>query len=168
MKEIGPNVLHVDGVPVFVVLRYDEYQRLLKLASASQARPPSIAESPHASQASVAEDSLTTPSTDPTELPFVEETGRPRIPIGGLIPHEVIVAAVHNHWSLARAWREYLGLNQLALAQRLDVSVSSYLTMEAEFSRLPPTSRERLADGLGIGVEQLNSRPRRLRRTEYK
>lgn len=165
MKEIGPKVLHVDGIPVFVVLRYDEYQRLLELASASPARPPDTSNAPTGRLPAAADD-LTTPHTDRTALPPTEST-RPRIPGDGLIPHEVVVAAVHNHWSLARAWREYLGLNQLTMAQRLGVSVSTYVAMETEFSRLPPPSRERLADSLGIGLEQIFVRRRRLRRKDY-
>ena len=165
MKEIGPNILHVDGVPAFVVLRYDEYQRQLELASASPARPAGTVDPALASM--LADDDLTTPSTDPTLLPSIDESQRPRIPESGLIPHEVVVAAVHNHWSLARAWREYLGLNQLTMAQRVGVSVSAYTNMEAEFSRLSPASRVSLADALGIGLEQLVSRRRRLRRQDY-
>lgn len=165
MKEIGPKVLHVDGVPVFVVLRYDEYQRLLELAAASPARPADISTSLNEGEFSAVAD-LTTLQTDRTALPSTDSPG-PRIPADGLIPHEVVVAAVHNHWSLARAWREYLGLNQATMAQRLGVSVSAYVTMETEFSRLPPPSRERLADGLGIGIEQIFVRRRRLRRKDY-
>ncbi|MEN4919736.1 helix-turn-helix transcriptional regulator [Achromobacter spanius] len=165
MKEIGPKVLHVDGVPVFVVLRYDEYQRLLELASASPARQSDIADLSAEGPYSAADDDLTTPSTDRSALPAFDEALRPRIPANGLIPHEVVVAAVHNHWSLARAWREYLGLNQLTMAQRLGVSVSTYVTMEMEFSRLSPASRERLADALGIELDQIFVRRRRLRRT---
>lgn len=166
MKEIGPKILHVDGVPAFVVLRFAEYQRLLELAAASPARPVDASSPPAGDHHRATEDELITPSTDRSALPIRDESAQPRIPLNGLIPHEVVSAAVHNHWTLARAWREYLGLNQLALAQRLGVSVSSYLTMETEFARLPATSRERLADGLGIEVEQLVSRPRRLRRVE--
>ncbi|MGE8453765.1 MAG: helix-turn-helix domain-containing protein [Pseudomonadales bacterium] len=155
MKEIGPTVLHVDGVPAFVVLRYDEYQRLLKLASASPARPAGIVDPELIGL--LADDELTTLSTDPAMLPVIGESQRPRIPADGLIPHEVVVAAVHNHWSLARAWR----------AQRMGVSVSAYTNMETEFSRLSQASRERLADALGIGLDQLVTRRRRLRRQDY-
>lgn len=165
MKEIGPKILHVDGVPAFVVLRYDEYQRLLELASASPARPAGMVDPVLVGM--LANDELTTPSTDPTMLPAIGKCERPRIPADGLIPHEVVVAAVHNHWSLARAWREYLGLNQLSMAQRVGVSVSAYANMETEFSRLSQASRERLADALGIGLDQLVTRRRRLRRQDY-
>jgi len=165
MKEIGPNILYVDDVPEFVVLRYDEYQRLLELASTSPARLADI--SPAGGQHPAPDDDLTTPATDRSALPSCDASLRPRIPPDGLIPHEVVVAAAHNHWSLARAWREYLGLNQLIMAQRLEVSVSEYVTMEMEFSRLSPASKERLADGLGIGLDQIFVRRRRLRRKDF-
>ncbi|MEN4919729.1 helix-turn-helix transcriptional regulator [Achromobacter spanius] len=167
MKEIGPQILYVDDVPEFAVLRYDEYQRLLELACASPARPADISNPPADGQHPAADDDLTTPATDRSALPLCDESVRPRIPPDGLIPHEVVVAAAHNHWSLARAWREYLGLNQLTMAQRLGVSVSEYVTMEMEFFRLSPTSKERLADGLGIGLDQIFVRRRRFRRKDY-
>lgn len=166
MKEIGPKILHVDGKPAFVVLRYDEYQRLLELASASPARSAGIDDS--AMVATLADGGLTTPSTDPALVSSIDDLQRPRIPGKGRIPHEVVVAAVHNHWSLARAWREYLGLNPLSMAQRVGVSVTAYTTMETEFFHLTPASRERLADALGIGLDQLVTRSRRLRRKDYK
>lgn len=161
MKEIGPKVLKVDGVPVFVVLRYDEYQRLLALASGS----PTGGEEPTDEEVTNAcsKDDLVTSTADLSELPSFGDEAQVQILHDGLIPHDVVVAAVHNHWSLVRAWREYLGLNQLTMAQRLGVSVEVYVSMESKFSQLPLPSKERLAGGLGIDVQQLVSGGRRRR-----
>lgn len=166
MNETGPTILHVDGVPAFVVLRYDEYQRLLKLASASPARPLELSLPPSIDQMPAVHD-WTKGASDEGELSVSGDRARGRIPHNGLIPHEVIVAAVHNHWSLARAWREHFGLTQQDVADRMGISVSAYASMETEFYRVAPLSRERLAEGLGVGLDQLVSRRRRLRRKDY-
>ena len=165
MKGIGPQILEVDGVPEFVVLRYDEYQRLLALAAASSARGIDVEDAGINDEPLLIGDDLTTPTTDRSALSLPEEISYPPAPDDGLIPHEVIVAAVHNHWSLVRAWREYLGLNQLAVAQRLGISVSEYEQMEGEFEPLRSPRRERLAQGLGVKEQLLVPRRRRLRRS---
>lgn len=165
MKEFGPKILDVNGEPVFVVLRYDEYQRLLALASAPSVAAEMTPSEEHQPLPNL--DGLTTASTDLAELLPPSVFLPPHVPANGLIPHEVIEGAVHNHWSLTRAWREYLGITQLTMAQRLGVSVNSYEIMEFEFARLSQSSLERLAAGLGIGLEQLVTRPRRLRRKDY-
>lgn len=149
MEDIGPKFLQIDGVPAFVILRYEEYRRLLTLAAASRTTPDECA---------------TTPCTDSVALHDPSDNLHPPALKDGLIPHDVIVAAVHNHWSLVRAWREYLGLNRLTLAQRLNVSVQEYGEMEDMYAPLPPSKRERLAKSLGIQFEQLVPRRRRLRR----
>lgn len=160
MKEIGPKVLKVDGVPVFVVLRYDEYQRLLALASSSSIWSGEELTDEELTDAH-SKDDLVTSTADLSGLPSFGDEAQVQILRDGLIPHDVVVAAVHNHWSLVRAWREYLGLNQLTMAQRLGVSVEVYVSMESKFSQLPLPSKIRLADGLGIDVQQLVSGGRR-------
>ena len=167
MKGIGPHILEVNGVPEFVVLRYDEYQRLLAMASTSPALSVNATRAPSDCPGPPGHDNLVTPTTDRSALPASSEPSWSPLSDDGLIPHEVVVAAVHNHWSLVRAWREHLGLSQQIMAQRLGVSVSDYDAMELEFARLAPPTRERLARGLGIGSEQLVTRRRRRRRTDY-
>lgn len=166
MKEIGPKILEFNGVPAFVVLRYDEYQRLLAMASGSSAQSADTVNFLTDVQP-IEVDDLVTPATDRAGLPTLEAPSYSSLSHDGLIPHEVVVAAVHNHWSLVRAWREYLGLNQQIMADRLGISVPDYEAMELEFARLPQSSRELLADGLGIGVQQLVAGGRRRRRKDY-
>lgn len=149
MEDIGPKFLEIDGVPAFVILRYEEYRRLLSLAAASRITPGEC---------------LTAPCTDSSALLDPGDNLYPPALKDGLIPHDVIAAAVHNHWSLLRAWREYLGLNQLTLAQRLNVSVQKYGEMEDLYAPLHVSKRARLAQCLGIQIEQLVPRRRRLRR----
>lgn len=167
MTSIGPSFLEVDGEPVFVVLRYDEYKRLLALASGESLpteghSTPVEQSSPHSSLKD-----LTTPATDLGAILPSEDASGPYIPPYGMIPHDVISGAVHNHWSMVRSWREYLGISQVTMAERMGVGLNSYLEMEYEFARLPTSRRERLAEALGISLEQLITRTRRLRRRDY-
>ncbi len=165
MNEIGPQILEFNGVPAFVVLRYDEYQRLLAMASGSSPQSADPANFLTNSQ-TVEVDDLVTPSTDRAELPESEAPSCSPLSDDGLIPHEVVVAAVHNHWSLVRAWREYLGLNQQIMAVRLGVSTSEYEAMESEFARLTLPNKVRLAEGLGLSLQQLVTRGRQRRRRD--
>ena len=48
----------------------------------------------------------------------------------GLIPHEVVSATVDGA-SPMKAWREYLGLTQASVAERLGVSQAAYAQTEA-------------------------------------
>ena len=48
----------------------------------------------------------------------------------GLIPHEVVSATVDGV-SPMKAWREYLGLTQASVAERLGVSQAAYAQTEA-------------------------------------
>lgn len=164
MTEFGPKILSVDGIPVFVVLGYDEYQRLLTLAAAPHASPFDTESIATKVCALAPGDDLTTPTTDRAALHLPEEISYPLARADGLIPHEVISSAVHNHWSLVRAWREYLGLTQSTMAQRLAVSVPLYEEMGGEFEPVRSPRRELLAEGLGIQPQQLIARHRRKRR----
>lgn len=167
MEEIGPKFLEIDGVPAFVVLRYEAYQRLLALAAPY---PDTLAGIDCATDdgTSGVLDVLTTPTTDRLELLTSGVKSSRSMPNDRLIPHDVIAAVVHNHWSLVRAWREYLGLKQVTLAQRLNVSIPDLEEMEAQYAPLRPSTRKRLAEGLGIRYEQLPPRRRRLRRAGHK
>lgn len=59
----------------------------------------------------------------------------PRVPIDDTIPHEVIKLHVENDWSMVRAWREYLGVTQVEMAQRLEVRQPTYANMESVDAR---------------------------------
>lgn len=165
MEELGPTFLEFNGVPAFVVLRYDEYQRLLALAAPSPLKLFEYDPATRMGELSTILDGLTTSSTDRATLSSPLATPDRPAPNDDLIPHDVVVAAVHNHWSLVRAWREYLGLKQVTLAQRLNVTIPQLEQLEVQHVSLRPPIRQWLADGLGIRYEQLLPRRRRLRRT---
>ncbi|KMM27686.1 hypothetical protein L540_01420 [Bordetella pseudohinzii] len=107
---------------------------------------------------------MASPSCAEAAVSLAERPPR-RIPENGTIPHEVIESAVHNHWLLVRAWREYLGVTPSMMAHRLTVPAVVYLDMEAKFNRLSNEARQDIADVLGLKPEQLIvATNRRLRR----
>lgn len=54
-----------------------------------------------------------------------------------------------------RAWREHLGLTQVEVAARMDISQSAYAQQEGS-DRLCKASREKIAAPLGITAAQLD------------
>ncbi|MBO9329065.1 helix-turn-helix domain-containing protein [Achromobacter xylosoxidans] len=79
-----------------------------------------------------------------------------RIPADGTIPHEVILLMTDNDWSIIRAWREYLGVTQIAMASRLGIRQPSYAAMEATGARPKKSTRERIATALGLQFDQVD------------
>lgn len=77
-----------------------------------------------------------------------------RIPSGNRIPHEVVGLTVSGERSLARAWREYLGLTQEEVAERMGISQPALVQIENAKRPRRPTLKK-LADALGIALEQL-------------
>jgi DNA-binding XRE family transcriptional regulator len=107
----------------------------------------------------------------PTEHPTVTVEGRtyvmlpveeynrlvaasPRIPESPYIPFEVVTRHIDEGISKARAWREYLGLTQQQVAERMGISQAALSKLEKQ-QRPRRATLERLAQALGISVEQL-------------
>jgi predicted transcriptional regulator len=72
-----------------------------------------------------------------------------------LIPHEVVQRVLKEQISPIRAWREHLGLTQAQIAQRLGVSQSAFAQMEAAGAKPRIATVRKLADALGVTVQQL-------------
>ena len=72
-----------------------------------------------------------------------------------VIPLAVSKAANMEDKSLVRAWREYKGLSQAAMAERMGISRPAYSQMEAKGANLRTTTVHRLAAALGVAWEQL-------------
>jgi len=79
----------------------------------------------------------------------------PRIPESGNIPNDVVWLSVDKGYTLARAWREYLGLTQSEVASRMGISQAALSQMESGEKKLRKASLEKLAGALGVTVEQL-------------
>ena len=71
------------------------------------------------------------------------------------LPHEVVKRSTLGGVSLVRAWREYLGLTQASVAERLGVSQAAYAQTEAA-ARPRKATVARVAAALRITVEQLD------------
>lgn len=80
----------------------------------------------------------------------------PRIPESGNIPNDVVWLSVDKGYTLARAWREYLGLTQADVAARMGISQAALSQMESGERKLRKASLERLAKALGVTHEQLH------------
>ena len=78
-----------------------------------------------------------------------------RVPEGDAIPHEVVGLTIKKGYTLARAWREYLGLTQKEVAGRIGITQAALSQMEAGEKRMRKTTLEKLAVAMGIGIEQL-------------
>ena len=81
--------------------------------------------------------------------------GNPRIPEGDYIPNEVVGFMIDKGMPLIRAWREYLGLTQVQVAQRAGISQAALSQMEAGGKRLRKSTLEKLALAMGVNVEQI-------------
>lgn len=70
------------------------------------------------------------------------------------IPNEVIGKVIKEEVTPIRAWREHLGLTQIEVAGRLGITQPAYAAQENS-NRLRKSSREKIAQALGIVPEQL-------------
>ena len=69
-------------------------------------------------------------------------------------PNEVVKANVRGD-SLVKAWREYLRLTQTQLAAKAGMNQSSLARLESSNTRPRKTTLAKLAEAMGIEVEQL-------------
>ena len=102
------QIIRADGVPVAVVVPYDDYLRM-----------------------TAKDDESVT------------------------LPNEVVGLILAGK-SAVRAWREYLGLTQAAVAERMGITQSAYAQMEASGANPRPSTLRRIADAMGIEWEQLD------------
>ncbi len=71
------------------------------------------------------------------------------------LPHEVVARHLVEEVPLLRAWREYLGLTQAELAERLAVTQGQVAQWEALGARPRHATLKRVAAALGLHVSQL-------------
>ncbi|WP_231934003.1 helix-turn-helix domain-containing protein [Bordetella bronchialis] len=96
------------------------------------------------------------PYAEYLELTQKDRPVNPRIPADGTIPHEVVQLSFKNDCSLIRAWREYLGITQNEMAQRVGIRQPSYLAMEATGAKPKKATKQRIADAMGILYDQID------------
>jgi DNA-binding XRE family transcriptional regulator len=89
----------------------------------------------------------------PKEAETIWQKG-PWVPDSG-IPHAVVGLHIKQGMTLLKAWREYLGLTQADLAEKVGISQAALSKMESGEGKLRKATRIKLATALGIHPEQL-------------
>jgi len=118
-----------NGTPVAVVIPYEEYLKLTGRADAGNHEDiPSDAE-------------IEAVRNDPHT-----------------IPDEVVDMMLKNRFSVIRAWREYLGVTQRAVAGAMNISQPVYARMESGKVTPRIATLRRIARALGIDAAQLDVR----------
>jgi predicted transcriptional regulator len=72
------------------------------------------------------------------------------------VPNEVVERVVVSKLTPIRAWREHLGLIQVEVAKRLGISQAAFAQVEATDARPRKSTLRRVAQALGLSVEQLD------------
>ena len=81
---------------------------------------------------------------------------RPFIPDDGeSVPNDVVWLTIDKGYTLIRAWREYLGLTQREVAEKMGVTQAALSQMETGEKKLRKATLEKLAGALGLGIEQI-------------
>jgi DNA-binding XRE family transcriptional regulator len=107
----------------------------------------------------------------PTRHQIIENNGQPLFVIvpyteyltafhqesaeNAVIPLAVSKAANLENKSLVRAWREYKGLSQMGVAERMGISRPAYARLETKDANLRTTTVHRLAAALEVRWELL-------------
>ena len=71
------------------------------------------------------------------------------------IPHEVVEKSIVEELGLIRAWREYKGLSQEAVAGKMGISQAAYSQMERPKARLRRATLEKIASALDVEIGQI-------------
>ncbi len=90
----------------------------------------------------------------PTEAARIKPK-TPYIPEGNYVPHEVVGLHIERDITYLHAWREYLGLTQVEVAERAGITLDALSQMESGEAKLRKAMREKLAKAMGLNSEQL-------------
>ena len=71
------------------------------------------------------------------------------------VPNEVVNLVFDNNYSPVQAWREYLKLSQVEVANKIGISQSAYSQYEKS-QKLRKATRIKIASALGINPELLD------------
>ncbi len=81
---------------------------------------------------------------------------RPFIPDDGeSVPNDVVWKTIDENISLVRAWREYLGLTQNEVAEKMGITQAALSQMESGEKKLRKATLEKLAAALGLSIVQV-------------
>ncbi len=71
------------------------------------------------------------------------------------IPHEVVGLIVKKGMNLVKAWRTHLGMTQAEVAKIACITQAALSQMEKTDNELRTATLEKLANAMGLSVEQL-------------
>lgn len=111
-ERIDYQKINYNGKPAFVLVPYEEWQRIEPFLDAEKARASGI-------------------------------------------PQEVVEAHVLRNESLIKAWREYFGITQTELAERLGVSQAAVVKYENPDTCPRTATLKKIGAALGISAEKL-------------
>ncbi|MFH1079952.1 MAG: helix-turn-helix transcriptional regulator [Pseudomonadota bacterium] len=81
---------------------------------------------------------------------------RPFVPDDGeSVPNDVVWLTIDKGYALVRAWREYLGLTQKEVAEKMGITQAALSQMESGEKKLRKATLEKLAEALGVNIEQI-------------
>lgn len=72
------------------------------------------------------------------------------------VPNEVVERVIMDKLTPIRAWREHLGLTQSEVAARMEISQAALAQLESSEARPRKSTLRRVAQALGIQLEQLD------------
>lgn len=87
-------------------------------------------------------------------VPYADFVKIPGAITPGMIPNAVVGKRIMEEVSMLQAWREYLMLTQVEMAERMGISQAGYAQIEAA-KRPRKATLEKAAAALGISLEQL-------------
>lgn len=104
----------------------------------------------------------------PTNIQIIKQNGKPVFavipyeeylkllpPEEATIPHEVVGLVIKKGMNLVKAWRTYLHMTQVEVAKKAGISQAALSQMEKTENRLRSGTLEKLANAMGLAVEQL-------------
>jgi DNA-binding XRE family transcriptional regulator len=104
----------------------------------------------------------------PTNIQIIKQNGKPAFavipyeeylkllpPEEVTIPHEVVGLVIKKGMNLVKAWRTNLRMTQAEVAKKAGISQAALSQMEKTENRLRTATLEKLANAMGLAVEQL-------------
>ncbi|MCX7634998.1 MAG: helix-turn-helix transcriptional regulator [Syntrophales bacterium] len=108
----------------------------------------------------------------PTDIQIIKQNGKPAFVVipydeylkfrkpyipddGESVPHEVLGLTIMKGYTLIRAWREYLGLTQKDVAEKMGITPTAFSQIETGEKKIRKKTLEKVASALGVGVEQI-------------
>ena len=87
-------------------------------------------------------------------VPFEEFEKMKGAPNASTVPNNVVNLSFDKNLTPMAAWREHLGLTQVQVASRMNITQAAYAQME-RVKKPRKATLQKVADALGLTVEQL-------------